>query len=190
MKSVLFLVLLLGFTNIVSCQNNQKQLQKNQPSKSLDACKIVKSRLDVLIIKANAKRLLKGKDECVLALIDSMYDNFIRSDNLKYLEALEAFYNESDGYVTEYLLEIGTKLFYKKLKLIATYLNRQKSTKGLEKLIVESMSSELSNADDVDKSREAIKKFIDKQIVKNKIGKEESAYLKRLIEKFDPTKFN
>lgn len=165
-----------------SCQNGIK---------SLDPCIIAKKPLDANLIKQNAKIILKGKDACVLSLIDSITNYILKNDSV-FIECLDSLFRVSDGYVSEYFLEIGTKLFYKKFALMTRYAYRERNTRkgNIEKLLVESLSSELSDTDNKMEYNKKIKNFMNTEFVKNKFSDNEIKYAKQMMSKLDPSKFD
>jgi hypothetical protein len=114
----------------------------------LNACDLKKRPLNCNEVEKNATSLLRGKDECVLALVNSVYSNIIRTSDKRYVVTLDSIATHSDGYVSDYLMGVGVKLFYRQLPLITRYLVDQgeRRPKAIEKLLVESMSSYLSDS--------------------------------------------
>jgi hypothetical protein len=147
--------------------------------------------LDCSIIEKNVSKLLRGDDNCVLALIDTVCGEIVRTGDRRYLVALDTIATNSDGYVSEHLLDIGVTLFYKKLPMLAHYLaGRDKNNPGaIERLIVESMSMYLSTTNSPDKRRDKIKAHVYQLKAEKKINDQEYAYLENLIKRFDPTMF-
>jgi hypothetical protein len=180
MRQVIFLFICLP--NFVLAQ--KKTIEQN-------ACDIIKRPLNCSIVEKNVKKLLQGDDVCVLVLIDSVCSDIIRTGDRRFLVTLDTIATNSDGYVSEYLLDIGVKLFYKKLPLLTHYLIGRdlKKPGAIERLIVESMSMYLTTSNAPDKNREKIKSFVDQQRTETKISDEEYAYLEKLMKRFDPMMF-
>ena len=162
MKKYLFIALSLYVTYSAKGQN----LKVNKNHKNLNVCNIIKKPLDCNLIKQNARILLSGEDNCVLTMIDSIYSNIIISNRNECLEALDSICRASDGYVADYLEEIGKKLFYKRLPLLSKYRSNKKIDKPntLENIIVEGISQELSEAEDIPKKKKKIETFVKSEI--------------------------
>jgi hypothetical protein len=153
-----------------------------------NVCNVIKRPIDCSMVEQNAKQLLLGNDNCVIALIDSLYTNIIRTSNKEYLVALDSIVVHSDGYVSDYLEEIGVKLFYNKLPTLAHYLmgHDGKKRQAFERLIIESMSSELSDTGEPGKKRKKIAEFVEKKKRESKINEDEYKYIQTLMKRFDP----
>ena len=180
MRHLIFIFALLP--NLVFAQNR---------TKGPNACDLIKRPVDCGIIEKNVKKLLQGDDNCVLALIDSVWADFVRTGDTRYLVAIDTIASNSDGYVAEYLLDIGVTLFYKRLPNLARYLvgRDSKNPGAIERVIVESMSMYLGTTNSLDKRREKIKNHVDQQRAEKKISDQEYTYLENLIKRFDPNMF-
>ncbi len=74
---------------------------------SIDACWMVRHKLDLRLIQNNAKTIFKkSSDKCVFTLIDKIADSGVKKNNLEYFRTLSIFCQKSDGYVSEYLCEV------------------------------------------------------------------------------------
>jgi hypothetical protein len=166
-------------------------LAQKKPS-GQNACELIKGPLDCSIVEKNVRKLLQGDDNCVLALIDSVCSDIIRTGDRTFLVTLDTIATNSDGYVAEYLLDIGVKLFYEKLPLLTHYLIGRdlKKPGAIERLMVESMSMYLTTSNAPDKKREKIKSFVEQQRIEKKISDQEYAYLENLMKRFDPKMFD
>jgi hypothetical protein len=180
MGRICFMILLLSNTAVA-----QKNINKTDP------CYLLKRPLDCAIIEHNARKILVGQDDCVLALIDSVYSNLTRTKGVNFLIALDSIAKNSDGYVSDYLMEIGVKLFYQDLSLVANYLcKRRTSSPAIERLIIESMSSYLSGTKERDKKQQKIIEFVDREKKEQKIDHDSYAYIMHLVKQFDPKMFD
>jgi hypothetical protein len=157
-----------------------------------DACYLLKRPLDCTFIEQNANEILKGDDNCVLGLIDSIYVNLTRTQEIKFLIALDSVAEKSDGYVSEDLMDVGANLFYHDLPLVTTYLIKKSTSKSkaLERFIIEGLSMNLSLAKEPDKTRQKIVDFVEKQRKAQKISDESYTYIMRLLKKLDPKMFS
>lgn len=156
--------------------------------KSVNACDLVKRPLDCDKIEQNVKRILRGDDDCVAALLDSIYLNIARTNKVRYLIALDSIVEHADGSVSEYLMDIGKKLFYHNLPLLTEYLLKKESgSKGkMEEMIVESMSTYIATTSDRDKRKQQVLDFVNKQREEKKIDEKSYKYLMELSKRFDP----
>jgi hypothetical protein len=181
MRYLFFLVAFLP--NLVSAQRK---------GTGPNPCELIKRPVDCNAIERNVKQLLKGDDNCVLALIDTVCGEIVKTGDRKYLIALDTIAMHSDGYVSEYLLDIGVKLYYKRLPLLAHYLTTRdlKNPGAIEKLIVESMSMYLSTAKSRDQKRKKIEAYVDQAKAKKEINDQEYVYLEGLMKRFDPKMFD
>ena len=160
--------------------------------RQVNACSILKKPLNADLIKHNAKAIIKGKDACVLSLIDSVSHYILKRKDFAFIECLDSLYSVSDGYVSEYFLEIGTKLFYKKFGLIIKYAYKEKYNPqgSIEKLVIESLSSELSDTDNKNIYKKKLDDFMKKEFVKNNFTLDEIKYANKLESKINSSKFD
>lgn len=167
-----------------------------QSIKSTDsnAC-IIAEKIDSSLnnINKNAKAIIdSSKDDCVMRLLDTLTIKAINSDENKYLMPLESLRKVSDGYVSEYFLEIGVKLFYKDFKDYVLYIFNRRMAKEnyLEKVMVEAISMEMSDSDNIENYQKKIDEFINKEIQTFNFSKEQLAYINGIKKKFDPKLFD
>jgi hypothetical protein len=173
------LLLLLFFPGLTSAQ---------KASVAPNVCDIIKRPLNCSQVEKNTKTLLQGNDNCVLALVDSVYSNIARTSDRRYLVTLDTITAHSDGYVTEYLDEVFVKLFFKQLPLTIHYLMEQRGKKQnkMEQHLVLAMSVYLSDAENLKQKQAKIKAHIEKQKADNNITEEEYKYALGLAKRFDP----
>lgn len=173
----------------ISCSSGQ---QVN--SGESNACVISKS-LDVQIenINTNSKVIIKNsEDNCIINLLDSLTRFAIKGNDDKYLSCIESFAKVSDGYVSEYFLEIGAELFYKNFfnSIMYIFKKRYSEDNYLEKVLIEAISMEMSDADDIFSYKKKLNVFIDNEIKKSNYSKEHLEYINLLKSKFDPNLFD
>jgi hypothetical protein len=157
-----------------------------------NVCDIIKRPLNCSVVEKNVKKLLQGDDDCVLALINSVCSDIIRTGDRRFFVTLDSIATNSDGYVAEYLLDIGVEIFYKKLPLLTQYLIGRdlKKPGAIERLIVESLSMYLTTSNAPDKKREKLKSFVGQQRTEKRISDQEYVYLENLMKRFDPKMFD
>jgi hypothetical protein len=190
MKNILlerfFLILLLLQVCLLSCQGQLRN--------KYNACTIAKSsKLDYQFIRSNATSILKdNEDKCILLLLDTLTNRTIRTNDRGSLDCLDAFAANSDGYVSEYFLDIGVKLFYEDFRdvILYTFEKNSSNKKPLAKALVEAMSMEISDADDSTTKRQEIDNFVDKQILKYHFTKDQLSYINNLKNRFNPKLFD
>lgn len=183
-KTILALALLLGFST--GCKS---QLAKTKTDTTIDAC-IIKDNIENYLseINKNAKSIIsKGKDECVLALLDTLALRYISETNEEYLKSLERICEVSDGYVSEYLWTIGQKLFYNNFNGYFKYIYTRQEQKNscLKELLIKSISVELNEAKDKQTKKKNIEDYINRQIVENKLSQKEIDFLRSIEKKFN-----
>jgi hypothetical protein len=132
-----------------------------------------------------------GNEDCVLALVDSIYSNIARMNKVEFLIALDSVSSNSDGEVAEYLMDVGVKLFYDQMPLLTKYLMNinPKRPGSMGRLIFESMSSYIETSNDPEKKRMKVMTYVDKQRSANKIDGTEYNYLTKFVKRLDPNLF-
>lgn len=182
------LTFILFITVFISCADAPDKLSYN-------GCQLAtNSKLDMEFVRQNAARIIKSsEDNCVLLLLDTLTVRIIRSDAREYLEGLASFSEISDGYVSEYFMEIGTKLFYQDFKIFFIYIYDKYSAKKsnpLERVMIEAVSMQLSDADSPKEMQKEIDDHIESEIRKNNFTKDQLTYLATVRKKFDPDLFD
>ena len=151
--------------------------------------KNIEKNLDV--IRKNADEILKGYDNCVIALMDSLTLKFIKSNELKYIETLDSICRVSDGYVGEILAEECEELFYKNFKGFFQYLYRHRNDNNcFENQLVWEISLEMNMAEDREKAKREVDSYLKDKIRELKLSEREIEYLKKIQAQFDPAKFD
>lgn len=144
------------FANCSSQTRNHKQKDDK-----LDVCTIasnLKDYKDSLI--QNPKIILNGNDSCVIHLLDQIKFNIYNSQNsLEYYDLLEAISRISDGYISDYLIDISLDLFDNNYRNFSTFLFNHKESK-LSFFLVESWSLRVSEADDESEELNLIRQII------------------------------
>ncbi|MRG44181.1 hypothetical protein GFS24_03600 [Chitinophaga sp. SYP-B3965] len=160
-----------------------------------DGCKLAKAvKFDMKFVSANARKIIsKSEDECVIALLDTLTARVIRTGNNEYFACLDAFATAGDGYVAEYFLEIGIKVFYKRFRefFIYTYdAHMKKGENALERVMVQSISMQIWIAGNKKAEEKEINAHMDKEIKKGVFNASQLQYLALVRKKIDPSIFD
>lgn len=156
-------------------------------------CEVIRNidlHIDDIIDDPNAYVNDKISDNCVLALIDSINMRAIRTDKDEFLKALEAICNVSDGYVSEYFLDIGVYQFYHNFNQLINYafLQKQENSNCLRQVIIEAISMEFS--DGGEKKEKEVAEFIKRKIKEYKYSQEKIIFIQEMQEEFDSSMFD
>jgi len=201
-------LLILGFSvmTITGCNSEKSDskgsvIEKNQKSVKVEQqvennqtdCEIA-TQVDLFVdeIANNPSVYVNGKinDNCVLSLIDSLSIRAINTHQDKYFNALGAICSISDGYVSEYFLDIGVYQFYQNFNHLIdyTFQQSQKGENCLRKMIIEAISMQIS--DGGDKKEKEVVEFIERKIKEYHFPKEKVVFIKQLQKEFDPSMFD
>jgi len=135
-------------------------------------------------IQKHVKTIItKSKDDCVISLINKLIDSCNNKNGINYLQTISEISKISDGYVSEYFDEVGSKLFYtcfdKLFPLI--YTKNSQFNNPLEKIIIQSIGSEISDAKNPQQEKKKIETFVMQKSLK--FGTEKRRYLTNLVNK-------
>ncbi|HXP50715.1 MAG TPA: hypothetical protein VN922_12205 [Bacteroidia bacterium] len=129
-------------------------------------------------IKDSAKSIFRKEDyckkECLLALIDTLENMFIKTSKLEYLIPLDSLACYSDGYISESLA--NSRMFYKNFKPYIDYLYHNKDTNNCLVFYLESAE---------DMSEKEGEEFIAKEEIKYNLPLGEKLFLKAILMKVD-----
>lgn len=141
-------------------------------------------------INITPRKFINGQvdDNCVLAIVKAISDKSISTGEDKYLEALNAICGISDGYLSEYLLEIGTYQLYDNFQKLTEYLVAQGSSSCLRRVIIESVSMEMSVGGEL-KTAE-INRYLDSRLEESGLSEERASFIKEMRKEFDPSMFD
>lgn len=128
-------------------------------------------------------------DSCVLSLLDTLSQKAIQTREVRYLQALEAVCIIKDGYVSEYLLEIGTFQFYQNFESVLHYMfsNHESGNNPIRELIIEAISMQIS--DGGAKAEDELKEYVSSKANTAKLYKGEVDFLMQLQKDFNPYMF-
>jgi hypothetical protein len=177
-------ILTLSFIGICLISTSQN------PVKKVNACNVWEQKNPIRYIRNNPKTLLNGKDVCVLSLLDTLGKLYIRKDTMEALICLDSLYKYSDGYVSEYFLEVGEKIFFNQFKKSMKYIYKNRSGSKLKQLIVYSISSRLSDSKDSKNEKKKIDDFMNKEIQKGGFSNAEIGFIQKLKDEFNDQLFN
>lgn len=160
-----------------------------------DCCKLAKAvNFDIDFVRINAKKIIQdNKDECVITLLDTLTARVISNGGGEYFSCLDSLAIVGDGYVSEYFMEIGIRVFYKRFGEFFTYIynaHEKKSKSALERVMVESVSMQISDSDNAKEMERKINAHIDKEIKKGTFNVKQLQYLSLVRGKIDPDMFN
>jgi hypothetical protein len=157
---------------------------KSQVTEKLNACWWVRNSVDFKFIRLHASEVLvKSKDDCVISLIDKLVDSSAGNNGKKYVQLLSDIRKVSDGYVSEYFTEVGSIIFYRSFDNMVSQLNCKNGVvdKYLEKIIVESIGTEIADAEFKYKEIEKLKKIIAEKKKVSVLKPYQAEYLDLLI---------
>lgn len=134
------------------------------------------------LVKKDIKSLLKENetnDNCVLALLDSLADRFIRTSDTIYINCLEIIANVSDGYLSEYFPFLCQNLYHNNFKGFFNYLymKSENDEKVLEMLFVEGVSYEIEER----KNKNRVMNYLYDQMNANNFHGEKRSYFDYLM---------
>lgn len=190
MRLLFFLIIALS-CNVKSSQSNSEITlmsdTTNIKESSCSAVQDIENHLSKII--DNASSYIKHqKDECVLALLDTISKRAINDKEVQYLGALEAICKVSDGYVSEALMEITGIQFYNNFDNLIAYCFS--GNKCLRQSVIDALSMEMSMSENRISKRKEIDNYIQLQIKQQKYGKEKIEYIEQLKKEIDPDKFD
>ena len=167
-----------------SCSAQQKQ--------NPDACMISKNveRYSQLIKSKNLKFVLtKSSDNCNLLFVDSLYATFLRKPNRLGFELLANVANQSDGYVSDYIVEKMGEVYFTKFESFFNFLYEDYSNKRKNQLalfLVECWSSIAATSDNAATAIVKIRKKTQSIVGKQQNDLENRMkYLNTLLEKIN-----
>lgn len=111
----------------------------------------------------------------------------------EYFSCLDSLATVSDGYVSEYFMEIGIKVFYKRFGDFFSYLysaHEKKDKSALERVMVESVSMQISDSDNAKEMERRINAHIDKEIKKGTFNVKQLQYLSLVRGRINPDMFD
>ena len=158
------------------------------------ACSAYKSPLAYLdtILKRPQRFIQYSETGCVYKLLDTLTSLSIKG-NQGALASLDKLYQNSDGDVSEYFLDIGVKLFYDGFDNTVEYLFKNSGSKKdntLESAIVEALSMQVSGTSNKEKERKKIHAFIVKKEQELNLTAPYKEYLSKLEREINPEMFD
>lgn len=209
-NNVIFCLIFIVF---YSCNNNERSSENVRENDSLaikqenldeqkdtitfndqerSSCFIVENIEDNLDeIKNNASKIIRdNEDNCVIALLDSLTYKSIKATNHRFLVVLDSICIISDGYVSEYYMDLSLRLFYEDFNDLLSYTKIRNKDNCIRKRLVEALSMELSNVKDPEKKRLEINDFIKSQVAQKDLSEEERKFIEQLMNDIDPEMFD
>lgn len=184
-KFILYFWCLFTLLNTNSCLSQQSKPYKNDIKNPCLLNEDVENNLK--IIQSNVKDILKGKDECVLRLLDSLTNKAITAKKEQYFETLDSICTVRDGYVSEYYWEIGQKLFNDNFIGFFNYIYKNRNKKScLESVFIDAVSVEINMSENRNKKMEEIEYYLLEQTKSFNFSNAQKEYLKKLKNQFNP----
>jgi hypothetical protein len=156
----LLLCLLLSCTSEkTEGAGNQRDTAQLAPHSSGDRRTVAEVRrppcdiLDSLALRwndviRNPSFILRGDDECVLAILDSVTNRAIADTSGIYMAVLDSVCKVSDGYISEYLQHALVNVFKASPRNLIDYMyERRKDTSCIEVFFASTIAQELSYPD-------------------------------------------
>lgn len=186
------LILFLVSSTLHTCNTHCVSKVKALSSTDNGVCEMLKDIPNSInTIKNNSRTIKDSNDSCVLGLLDSLTNRFIKESDLKYIVCLDSISRISDGYVSEYFLVISKKLLYNNFKKYINYLYKQKNHSNvLKDFLIDGISMEIATAKNKEEKEKEVKKYIETEQLKQKLSSAENAYLKEIISHIDIHKFD
>jgi predicted outer membrane protein len=191
-----FLALLLA----LSCSTKQKDTTAEDvveifSFQGIDLCELKKSSLKTIVDTTLSKpesiiSSLKNNpndEECLFTIIDKLAT--LEESSQEQLKALEKLNDISDGFLSEYFMEVCVDLFRSNFLVFTEYLFKNQNSSLINSL-VEGFSMEISMADDRStEKKELINGTIDKMKSMN-YSDRQADFIKELLQKIDPSLFD
>ena len=181
---------------LISCSSEQKERNSNNEEseksvvqvQQIDVCALRRHSIDTLstLVMENTELILSSikndpnNEECIFDVIDKLASSTNNGDSS--LFAIEKLYKLSDGFLSEYLMEVAVLMFNQNLSRILTFIDKHENS-NIEKSIVDGLSMELS-MEGSDKSV-----LLRETLSKTEVEKEKQI-LKNLFSKIDPERFD
>jgi hypothetical protein len=168
------------------CLNTTGLVGFSQKVDKLNACWWATHPIDFALLQSNARSILtKSKDGCVIALLDKLVDSSGKKDGQRYVKTLGDIRKVSDGYVSDYFDEVGSKLFYNSFSNLFSELYGRggKVNDYLEKIVVESLGVRIADAENKNNEKKKLEAFIAQKKSLLKLSVNEKKYLDVLKQK-------
>jgi hypothetical protein len=157
-------------------------------SGKLNACYLVKGEINFKQINDNAREIiLNGKDECVIKLLDKIYDSTKTTNYYPSFKALSTICSISDGYVSEYLTEISFRLVINNFNNLFAYIYKPNSklNTALEKFIIEGIALHINNSKNIISEKKKIFTYLVNQKKRLNMSNLQIVYIDKLIKKVE-----
>jgi hypothetical protein len=125
---------------------------------------------------------------CVFKLLDTITALSIKGDE-DFLNCLGKLFYVSDGEVAEYFESKGSELFYKGFKNVINYAYAKKDV-SIERMLVYSLSMDVSVASNRELEKNRIHSFIKKKEREYYFSPAKKEYLNKFEKKIDPKIFD
>jgi hypothetical protein len=153
----------------------------------IDVCKLLENvPKNISFIMSNSHQItIEQQENCILDLVDSLTQYYIKTENSKYLIALDSLCSNSDGDLAEYFDEIFIKIFYNNFKSFMLYLYLNPDSK-IEEFLVWGLSLEVNMAEDKLLKQKEIWDFANTQVIEQNLNNDVRQCIKSIISQIDP----
>lgn len=169
--------------------NKQTKLTSTNSQKSACLENIdIHSSLDSIV--SDPKTFLFSLDDnCILELIDSIsYYSIVNDRPDSFLLALEKICESADGFVSEYISNIGKEQFYRNFNAVFKYIAGKQRRQCLFEAIYLGLAMEIEDSPDQGKTRSLQLRTIQEKIrSNNSFSSEEIELLNSLIQRLEET---
>lgn len=171
------------------------QLNEN----TFNLCELASSsKADITsFIQANADQVVDlvnkstQNEECVFYVIDSLVSFSIQSGSKDYFQALDSLAKRSDGFLSDYMGEIGRRLFYKDFADMVNYFSSNPKSQ-LRKYVILGFDSVFTSIDADDRQGILIKiqEHFQNEIKANGLNPEDSTTVVKILDEINPQTFD
>jgi len=204
MKCILFQLFFL--LTICSCAfksnpENKRNIEVKESEKNKEGiiCELNEHAVDKIadFVIGNPKAIIASiskypkEEECIFALIDELSNEFIKTSNKFYLEALDTLNSHSDGFLSEYFMDVSVRMFNQNFKALVLYLYTNKNS-SFESTLVDGLSMELSVLnDEARKNRhDEIIAFVGRKIKQYNFSENQEDFIGKILNRLEAEKFD
>lgn len=184
---IVFLILTLSCSSKGSNEILNK-VDSVEESSILDLCTLSGQSPDSIsqFVLKNSYSVVKSvsssteNEQCIFLIIDILSES--KNLKTKSFRALEELNNHSDGFLTEYMMEVAVRMYDRNFGIIFNYVFQNQNS-SLNRLIVEGLSMEAS-------MEEVDVELLRQKGLSNLKSNKQKDYLSSLLDKVDPKKFD
>jgi len=173
---------------LISCSANSTKGNKNDESHQIDLCSLSKQTSDSIsnVLLKDSKTFVgsikgnKKNEECVFDVIDKLVQP--ETLNEKSLTALEKLNDQSDGFLSEYLMGVTSDIFKENFTHFFHYLYKNQKSSLVNRL-VNGLSMDL-------RVRKGSKEDLMSKYLPKVDDRDQKNFLIQIFNKIDPSKFD